>query len=266
MTPASPVDLQRILARLDHERRTLVRDGETTDILPGVTRLTGPDGAFHVLIHSSLTPETTDAVIAEQVGHYRSLGAGFEWKVYAHDAPADLRERLARHGFTVGPLEAVLVLDLRNAPAWVEEPTPYETVRVERVEQVGMFRDAAEAIFGKDYALTAGQLVQAIQARSNQHVAYMAVADGQAVSIGRLYTHPDSHFGGLYGGGTRAAYRGRGLYRALVAARARDARALGARYLVVDALPTSRPILARLGFQHVTDTWACEWSPDGLTK
>jgi hypothetical protein len=88
---------------------------------------------------------------------------------------------------------------------------------------------------------------------------YIAYADDQPVSIGRLYTHPDSIFGGLYGGGTLAAFRGRGFYRALVAARARDAIAAGAAYLIVDALPTSRPILQKLGFQWLTDTWPCEW-------
>ena len=43
----------------------------------------------------------------------------------------------------------------------------------------------------------------------------------------------------------------------MVAARARDAVRLGAEYLIVDALPTSRPILERLGFVHLTDTWPC---------
>ncbi|MDB5295009.1 MAG: acetyltransferase, partial [Phycisphaerales bacterium] len=78
---------------------------------------------------------------------------------------------------------------------------------------------------------------------------------------GRLYTHPASAFAGLYGGGVRPAYRGRGFYRAVVAARARDAVAAGARYLQVDALPTSRPILERMGFAKVTETWPCEWRP-----
>src|SRR5204863_657670 len=128
-------------------------------------------------------------------------------------------------------------------------------------DQVELFRDAAVEIFGKDYGLTAGQLIRAIESGSTQHLAYIAMIEGRAVSIGRLYTHPDSHFGGLYGGGTLAAFRGRGLYRALVAARARDAIRLGARVLLVDALPTSRPILERLGFVHLTDTWACDWKP-----
>ncbi len=44
-------------------------------------------------------------------------------------------------------------------------------------------------------------------------------------------------------------HQGRGVYRALVAARAAEARRRGVRYLTVDARETSRPILERLGFQ-----------------
>src|SRR4029079_14592326 len=57
--------------------------------------------------------------------------------------------------------------------------------------------------------------------------------------------------GGVSAAGPRPAFGGQGLYRALVAARAREAARLGAQYLIVDALPTSRPILQRLGFTHV---------------
>jgi hypothetical protein len=32
---------------------------------------------------------------------------------------------------------------------------------------------------------------------------------------------------------------------------------MGVRYLMVDALPTSQPILARLGFVEVAQTWPC---------
>ena len=43
---------------------------------------------------------------------------------------------------------------------------------------------------------------------------------------------------------------------------ARRDRIAGAKYFQLDALPTSRPILERLGFQWLTDTWPCEWKPD----
>ncbi len=73
-------------------------------------------------------------------------------------------------------------------------------------------------------------------------------------------------FGGLYGGGTLAAMRGRGFYRAVLTVRARDAITFGARYLIVDALPTSAPILGRLGFVKLTDTWPCVWKPEGVKQ
>lgn len=250
-----------LLSRLDAERRALVRAGEVIDVLPHMTRLRPANGAFHTVIFSSLDEANADAVIAGEVEHHRRLGVAFEWKAYSHDGPADLLERLRRHGFIIGPREAVLVLDLEHAPIWVVGPDAVEVVRVERADQVAAYRAAAEDIFDKDYGFTAGQLADGIRSASTQHVGYVASCDGTPAGIGRLYTHPDSVFGGLYGGGTRAAFRGRGVYRSLVAARARDARALGAKHLIVDALPSSRPILQRLGFRHVADTWPCEWKP-----
>jgi len=49
-------------------------------------------------------------------------------------------------------------------------------------------------------------------------------------------------------------WRGRGVYRALVAHRARVAAERGYRYLQVDASDESRPILERLGFHPLTTT------------
>jgi hypothetical protein len=152
----------------------------------------------------------------------------------------------------------VMVLDLHGRPDWAGEPPTHPVLRVATAAQVSLFREAAEDIFKKDYQLTEGDVTRAMQTGSTEHLAYIGIEDNRAVSIGRLYTHRDSAFGGLYGGGTRATHRGQGWYRAIVAARARDALVLGARFLMVDALPTSRPILERLGFQHLTDTWPCE--------
>jgi GNAT superfamily N-acetyltransferase len=53
---------------------------------------------------------------------------------------------------------------------------------------------------------------------------------------------------------TLPEFRGRGLYKATVARRAELARERGYRWLYVDALPTSRPILECLGFVKLTTT------------
>jgi hypothetical protein len=81
------------------------------------------------------------------------------------------------------------------------------------------------------------------------------------VSAGRIDFNEQSDFASIWGGSTVEAWRGRGIYRASVALRAKLARERGYRYLQVDALPTSRPILERLGFVLLTTT--TPYQPDG---
>ena len=85
-------------------------------------------------------------------------------------------------------------------------------------------------------------------------LATLVVEQGVAVSGGRVDLPRGSDFAGLFGGITLPEHRGRGLYRATVARRAELARERGYRFLYVDALPTSRPILERLGFVALTTT------------
>jgi hypothetical protein len=63
------------------------------------------------------------------------------------------------------------------------------------------------------------------------------------------------------GGSTLAAWRRRGIYRALVAIRAQRAAVRGVRYLEVDASDKSAPILRQLGFRAVTTTTPYVWTP-----
>jgi predicted acetyltransferase len=83
------------------------------------------------------------------------------------------------------------------------------------------------------------------------------VGDAPA-SAGRLDLPPEGDFAGLFGGGTVPEFRHRGVYRALVAERVRVARERGYRFAYVEAAPTSRPILERLGFVRLTSVQGWE--------
>jgi GNAT superfamily N-acetyltransferase len=82
----------------------------------------------------------------------------------------------------------------------------------------------------------------------------LALAGDEAVCAARVDFHIGTEFASLWGGGTLPEWRGRGIYRALVSHRAKLAAGRGYRYLRTDALPTSRPILERLGFVRLTTT------------
>jgi hypothetical protein len=256
-----------ILQLLDDERPRFAGYGRIVERLHDVMRFRAADGSYPVVvIAGGFDPQNADAVIAREVEHHRACGhVPFEWTVYGHHAPSNMVKRLERHGFTTGPQEAVMVCDLSERPAWMDDGTaePGDAPVVRRIvdeQMLADFRQVAGTVFGKDYSFTTNELRDALREGSTEHRGYVAYAGahGAPAAVGRLYTHPQSQVGGLYGGGTLAAFRGHGFYRATVAARARDALASGARFLRVDALPTSRPILERLGFIRLTDTWPCE--------
>jgi hypothetical protein len=251
------VDIQAVLRVLDRERRGSFPGDAEGDVCREVTRVRGRDGSWHCIEFSRLDQANAEQVIQEQVEHYRALGAEVEWKAYSHDTPADLLQRLERHGFRVGERESVVVLDLSQPPAWLSQRPRHRVLRVTRAEHVRLFESVALQGGGAGRAHIAAALTRGIEAGSTDHVGYVAFDADVPASIGRLHTKAASAFGGLYGGFTLEAHRGRGLYQATVAERARDALRLGARHLRVDALPTSQPILERLGFVKVADTWPC---------
>src|SRR5439155_4672686 len=88
-----------------------------------------------------------------------------------------------------------------------------------------------------------------------------AEADGEVVSAGWIRFERGTDFATLWGGATLPVWRGRGIYRALVAYRANLAAERGCRFIEVDASSASRPILERLGFVAVTTTTPYVWSP-----
>jgi hypothetical protein len=91
---------------------------------------------------------------------------------------------------------------------------------------------------------------------------YVAYSGEDAVGSARLELPRSGTFAGLFGGGTVPEHRSRGVYRALVAVRARAARERGFRYLAVDARDTSLPILSRLGFMPLTTVTAWTWQTE----
>jgi GNAT superfamily N-acetyltransferase len=183
-----------------------------------------------------------DGDVAPLIAWMREQPGYVEWKYYSHDLPADLPERLRAAGLVPEDEETVVVVEA----AAIAPPPPDVELRVE----TDAFLDLAAHIFGGPR-----------HDLPHHAVAVVAVVDGEPVSGGRIDFVPGIEFAGLYGGITLPEYRGRGLYRATVAKRAELARRRGYRWLYSDALPTSRPILERLGFVRLTTTTPYVFAP-----
>ncbi|MEV6330604.1 GNAT family N-acetyltransferase [Streptomyces sp. NPDC051909] len=237
----------RLGARPDGPGARVERDGP-------VVRQTGPAHGWNGVLWSGLTPDDADAAIAAQIGHFRAAGRGFEWKLYSHDGPADLADRLLAAGFVPDARETVMVAEAAAVSAPVDLPEGVELHPVTDEEGVRMVVEVHDRAFGGDSSPIGRRLLDQLADAPDTVAAVVALAHGEPVSAARLELPRGSDFAGLYGGGTVAPWRGKGLYRALVAHRARIAAAHGHRYVQVDAADTSRPILARLGFAELTTT------------
>ncbi|WP_240641582.1 GNAT family N-acetyltransferase [Nocardioides ferulae] len=212
------------------------------------------------------TGPALDRLIADTVAWFRDETdvARFEWKTRGHDRPADLPDRLLAHGFEPDPPETVMVgrAELLDRPVALPDG-----ITVRRAGEDGdLLTDVTEAsrlqaeVFGDDAGPAPAELAERLASAPERTGLWLAEdADGTVVCAGRLEVVPDTEFAGLWGGGTLAAWRGRGIYRALVAARARAAQTMGAVYLHSDCTDMSRPILERSGLVPVTTTTPYLW-------
>lgn len=116
-------------------------------------------------------------------------------------------------------------------------------------------------VWDDDFSWVTQDLQSRVQAAPDEIVVLVAEVDGRVISAAWLVFKPGTDLAGLWGGSTLRAWRGHGIYRALVARRAQLACARGVRYLQVDASDDSKPILLKLGFQAVTTTTPYVWTP-----
>ncbi|MEU9998799.1 GNAT family N-acetyltransferase [Streptomyces sp. NPDC050848] len=260
------MDHEAILALYDRQLRLGARpDGPGTRVerVGPVVRQTGPAHAWNGILWSGLQERDADEAVAEQIRHFTTLDLPFEWKVYGHDGPADLADRLRAAGFTVEDEETLMVAEGAALPTVVDLPEGVRLVPVTDAAGVALVTEVHDRAFGGDSSHIGRQLLDALAATPDTVAAVLAMAGDEPVSAARLELYPGTDFAGLWGGGTVEAWRGRGLYRALVAFRTRIAVERGHRYVQVDAAATSRPILGRLGFTALTTTTPYVYVPQG---
>src|SRR4051794_26488470 len=179
----------------------------------------GDEPGWNVAQRFRFEPEELDEVRAEIHGHVRERGrTACSWEVGTHARPAGLVERLHELGLVDDePTSLAIGMVLSEPPA----PGPAD-IEVRRVETDDEFyeaeRIAAIAFGGPPPAR------RSYEADADNAI-YLAYADGQPVA--RASAAFGERGATLFGGSTLPEARGRGAYRALVAARWDDAVARG---------------------------------------
>jgi hypothetical protein len=259
------VDTAALLAAYDAQMRTpsgTVPSGVTHEYDGPLLRIVGgPVGRIRAPRDVGVAGAELDRLIARQRDYFQARGQGVEWKLRAHDRPADLPDRLLAAGFVPQEPSAVL---LGFAGEVATEPVLPDGVVLRRVSEAGdlrRFADHQTEVWGFDCSWVAADLGARVSADPGQITIWVAEAGTRFVCTAFAVYHPGTDFVALLGGATRPEWRRRGLYRAMIAGRAREAVVRGFRLLHVDASAASAPVLRRCGFHEITTSTHYQWTP-----
>lgn len=239
---------ERLREVLEAPRRAFISLPDTQVIeRPGWLQLVTPSlrqGGLNEVAFSALDEHEADAVIDETLELYRRLGLRFRWTVGPDSRPADLAERLERRGLrsteTFG-----MIRGTDAVPADAGEDVTVEEVSERTVAEFS--RVMAEG-WGMDPAPIEAFNRLVLASPEGGRGLFLARYRGAPAGTAGLAAFERSVY--FLGGVVLPAFRGRGLYRALVAARLRYAAERGIPFATTHArASTSGPILERLGFE-----------------
>jgi hypothetical protein len=208
------MDHVAVLALFDRNMREGAQPdgpGARVERVGRVVRQVAAEHGWNGVVWSDLDEASADRAIAEQIAYYKGLGREFEWKLYGHDLPVDLGERLRAAGFTPEPEETLMIAEVADLTLDVEPPEGIRFLPVTDQAGVHLVADVHEKAFGTDSTRLRHQLLARLRDEPDTVVAVVALAGDEPVSAARMELVPGTRFAGLWGGGTVEGWRGRGI-------------------------------------------------------
>ncbi len=238
------------LDAFDSQLRRSARDGfgTTVERCERVVRRTSTHHRGRDAVEwSDLDAEHANAVIDDQIAWFS--GRPFEWKYYSYDRPTDLPARLRVAGLVPDAEQEVMVAEVADL---ITGTTPLGIDIRPVTDDTGIGH--AEQVFEQLYGGRSGEFRWWLREEPEALVVAVAYNGSIPVGVSRVDFHRGTEFASMRTAGTLPAWRGLGIFRAMVAHHAKSAMESGYRYLHVDALPTNRPNLEQLGFVCIATT------------
>ncbi|MGC4760352.1 GNAT family N-acetyltransferase [Micromonospora trifolii] len=259
------INSARLLAAYDEQLRT---DAETPSAVSvtrhGPLRLVTFAGGSGFVTYRDLGGADADTIrqlVPGALAHYQAdpeIGR-VKWKARGHDHAPGLHEALLDNGFTADEPESIMIGEASLLAVDVPLPEGVTLRRVSEEADVRAMSAMQDEAFENPVSDDMANALLRRLARDDGMELWVAEAEGRIVSAGRLEPVPGTDFAGIWGGATRAEWRGHGIYRALTAARARSALRMGKTLINSDSTEYSRPILERYGLVKVSTTTPYNW-------
>lgn len=248
--------------------RLYTRDDTRIIERPGWYQVVTPSAKTYMneVACSQIDSDDADRVIDETIATYQQHGVRFRWIVSPFTRPADLGERLARRGFE---RIAVRAMGTDTAALAAAKETNAPGVAVEEVDSASLEGFVRTMLRG--WGMPEEQVDEEVPLHRRVMTAdprtvhfFGAKVDAEWAATAALVLRDG--YGFLLGGQVLERARGRGAYRALLAARLAFLHERGFEYAVTHAIEaTSAPILERLGFETLYRSTTWTLSPDSVS-
>ncbi|AIY00811.1 hypothetical protein ART_1212 [Arthrobacter sp. PAMC 25486] len=259
------INKEQYLQAYDQQLRTDAETPSAISVTPmGPLRLVTFDGGRGFITYQNLDGVVTQeipALVGAALEHFKGNAeiTDVEWKTRGHDTAPGLHEALLANGFTPDDTESIMVGPLEALCHDAPMPDGVTLRKVTSDADVRAMSAMADEAFGDPVSPRQANALMSRLARNDGMELWVAEVAGRMVSAGRLEPVPGTDFAGIWGGATLEEFRGRGFYRALTAARARSALAMGKTLVHSDSTEFSRPILERSGLIKVSTTTPYNW-------
>ncbi|MBZ0301924.1 MAG: GNAT family N-acetyltransferase [Anaerolineae bacterium] len=256
-----PVDLLEVVEQSMLALPAIPGKIEVLDI-PGVRARRTPPVAHPLtnLIGAARSDtDHADAMIQQVCAVFMPRRETFGWFVDESSTPPDLGERLGRAGLNkVGEIAGLVLDDLSIRIDTNPKVSVRRAVEADRHNVVRLYTQAYPCPEPMAHLIT-----DAITLLGGHN--YLAFVEGEAkpVAVASMYYWPTRPIVALQGAATLDAFRGQGIYTALMAVRLRDAQQDGIQAAAMQSdRNTSAPICLKLGFREITSIAFYVWSPD----
>lgn len=192
-----------------------------------------------------------EELIENEVAYFTNINQPFEWKVYGTDLPKDIGKKLLAQGFVKEETESLLVCDIRNYQINLTTPDEVACKKATSKQMFRAYLDIQSTEFPLDIDEQVDQHWEKYKNDKNCSI-YVVYLQDRPVASARINFTPDSIFAGIWAGTTLKEHRGKGYYQILLNYRIDEAKQRGLQYMAIDALPTSRPIVEKHGFEFIT--------------
>lgn len=213
--------------------------------LVGIQSKKVPNPYANLIGLSKMSEESIEETIDRVLEAYGNTPFG--WFIGPLSTPANLRERLQAKGIANGIQMSGMVLEDLNIPIKINPEFDVVPVSIETAIENA---DVLAETYGMGISSDAVKVI--VQGSVSSQI-YFVYPKGSSTPVAwsNLVYIPGTHVVLLGGSATHPDWRGKNIYKSMVARRLQDARAAGANMAVIQAVKTtSAPICARLGFKE----------------